>query len=623
MMLRGINMRKVEDIKEKTIQTTARMADTYSRPAVADEGRVEKLAAAWLPFNAKLSKFLDNKQKEKDNFEVAQGVAFVDELRAKGYDIDDETVKGYLKSGNTAAFKTMTQKRWEGVHIAQHQSAGARLQAHMKQWQDTYTMDDGTGKMVPISEIKDQTAVITAFEQEKARWLMQETGGKYDPVLAREYIDTAARQAEQEFIGVQGKKRAEQWVFEQERNAKGLLDGKIMPILTDGTMKTNPALAISNIKMTLDATLNTIRSWGTVENDAARMVKEYVVAAIASAPDVDTLEKLKTAAGQVASLQTPEIIATFEKAAEQGRNNLYFKHKQEQEYEQDAAKDAAFDIVSRMFDGTLTPQEQEAFIKDPVNLKAFNEITAQYQTMLNNRNPMNASAFQMAELRAKRGEMPWDEFKLLIGAMSPAQGEDLFSAYRAAESEKRSIRSEQRSEQSHALSLRSHADRLIEKENAAYDKIFEKALKDNSLLPKLTPEGTLKADMIVQRLTCMARALAKTMPQTTTDTDLNRLTVADALFKQLGEFGLNAIINEYNTPTESASELQKEGAKATFNAIMSPTKASGRAPISEAVKKKLYPYLEQGDVKAVQRLLRDKDGSVAQQLCAAYEVINK
>ncbi|WP_455596269.1 hypothetical protein [Cloacibacillus porcorum] len=617
-------MRKVEDIKEKTIQTTARMADTYSRPAVADEGRVEKLAAAWLPFNAKLSKFLDNKQKEKDNFEVAQGVAFVDELRAKGYDIDDETVKEYLKSGNTAAFKTMTQKRWEGVHIAQHQSAGARLQAHMKQWQDTYTMDDGTGKMVPISEIKDQTAVITAFEQEKARWLMQETGGKYDPVLAREYIDTAARQAEQEFIGVQGKKRAEQWVFEQERNAKGLLDGKIMPILTDGTMKTNPALAISNIKMTLDETLNTIRSWGTVENDAARMVKEYVVAAIASAPDVDTLEKLKTAAGQVASLQTPEIIATFEKAAEQGRNNLYFKHKQEQEYKQDEAEDAAFDLISRMFNGDLTPQEKDMFVgKSRENLAAYNRINAQYQTMLENSNPMDAYSYQQIQLKAMRGEMNSEEFSLFISMMSYTQAKELYSLYRSAESEKRSIRSEQRSEQSHALSLRSHADQLIEKENAAYDKIFEKALKDNSLLPKLTSEGTLKAGMVVQRLTCMARALAKTMPQTTTDTDLNRLTVADALFKQLGEFGLNAIINEYNTPTESASELQKEGAKATFNAIMSPTKTSGRAPISEAVKKKLYPYLEQGDVKAVQRLLRDKDGSVAQQLCAAYEVINK
>lgn len=274
--------RQITDINSnRGIQTTARMADTYSRPAIADEGRIEKLAAAWLPFNAKLSQFIQTKEDQQRDTDMAIGVAFRKRLIEEGHSstLTLDEIEKLIGEGKIEAFPKLTKWVKQGIIKGHYQNiADAGFDAVIKKI-PTLTVTDENGQTIPITESNDSMKIQEAFTRLWTGYINERTGGKFDARLYAEYIQPIENIAQNQFRNYVANEGAERLVREQMQVLNQSLSNKLKPMLSSNRLMTEdsaPQELAENWRSAIQERMNE----GMTRATAVKTLSAYIQGAI-------------------------------------------------------------------------------------------------------------------------------------------------------------------------------------------------------------------------------------------------------------------------------------------------------------------------------------------------------
>lgn len=83
---------------------------------------------------------------------------------AEGKDLTGEEIKAEIAAGNIEGYREDKQEPPPGsIYRARHEKTGAELKKHMLEYTATTKLPNEKGELVPVSQITDQDAVMTAF----------------------------------------------------------------------------------------------------------------------------------------------------------------------------------------------------------------------------------------------------------------------------------------------------------------------------------------------------------------------------------------------------------------------------------------------------------------------------
>ena len=443
-------VRRIDDIEQNKLAVKARPSDPYARPAVNVDDRLEGMARALSGVNAKIIPLLDKKQEETDIMEKAQGADIFRKQLEKGVDPDDETIKT-LVAGGDPDFKHFTKMKRQGLYEARHMAVGANAQQHMASWSATATVKNKAGEDVPLAQCDDSGAVVNAFEIEFQRYLTQTTGGKYDPLLYEQYIAKAKNSAFNNYMQQQASARNKQIDFEQIRASAQIMDGSVRPLLMDGSLVKDAATVIPQFADIIRGEMTRLTATGIPEHEAAANMGQYLQSMLRDAK-AEELAPILAAAEQAGLYQIPKVredLLSTAHSMEQVRN---FEKRAKEEADEDAAKDAAFDLIELFSKNGTDPKLFNEFIAKHkgVGLAQFNYIKKQWDLAQQSSASMDEGRYRAIRIAAQRGQLSYMDIMNVLPDLSYDQQDDLVAIASRVESRMRSIRAEARVESGRA-----------------------------------------------------------------------------------------------------------------------------------------------------------------------------
>ena len=476
--------RKIDDtaIKTPDLQIKAQISDTYVRPAVAPESDLEQLAQSLVSVQPSLAKYLHTKQEEKDDFEIAQGMQMWDDYTASHKNFSEDEVYKKIQAGDLDGFRKLTRMQKQGIYQARHRMLGLNLQTHLATWAEGATLEDENGNAVPLAQVKDQERVMTAFMQEKARWVKEVTGGKFDPILYQQYVANAENSAINTFIQKQAAARVEQLQNEQVRTATGILDGLVMPYIQNGSLIANPDTAVAQLTETLNMEAVAMTQRGINETDAMKIMSQYLQTAMRNVPE-DNIQPILKAAQTMPLLQNPAIQETLKQTATDAEEDAQRKRWRDKQARQDKVQEEAFDLYKSIWENGENKQAVEAFLKKyPEAAAEYNSIKKSMDIARSNTGEMDNDAFREIRIQALRGQLNYSGVMHLLPSLSPDQQDDLVGIAMRNESRIRSIMAENRA------ATRASAGAAIDKTYKSLEKVLRTYTTDNPQLKGLTTE---------------------------------------------------------------------------------------------------------------------------------------
>ena len=443
-------VRRIDDIEQNKLAVKARPSDPYARPAVNVDDRLEGMARALSSVNAKIIPLLDKKQEETDIMEKAQGADIFRKQLEKGVDLDDETIKT-LVAGGDPDFKHFTKMKRQGLYEARHMAVGANAQQHMASWSATATVKNKAGEDVPLAQCDDSGAVVNAFEIEFQRYLTQTTGGKYDLLLYEQYIAKAKNSAFNNYMQQQASARNKQIDFEQIRTSAQIMDGSVRPLLMDGSLVKDAATVIPQFADIIRGEMTRLTATGIPEHEAAANMGQYLQSMLRDAK-AEELAPILAAAEQAGLYQIPKVredLLNTAHSMEQVRN---FEKRAKEEADEDAAKDAAFDLIELFSKNGTDPKLFNEFIAKHkgVGLAQFNYIKKQWDLAQQSSASMDEGRYRAIRIAAQRGQLSYMDIMNVLPDLSYDQQDDLVAIASRVESRMRSIRAEARAESGRA-----------------------------------------------------------------------------------------------------------------------------------------------------------------------------
>lgn len=467
--------RKIDDtaIKTPDLQIKAQISDTYVRPTVAPESDLEQLAQSLVSVQPSLAKYLHTKQEEKDDFEIAQGIQMWDDYAASHKNFSEDEVYKKIQAGDLDGFRKLTRMQKQGIYQARHRMLGLNLQTHLATWAEGATLEDENGNAVPLAQVKNQERVMSAFMQEKARWVKEVTGGKFDPILYQQYVANAENSAINTFIQKQAAARVEQLHNEQIRTATGILDGLVMPYIQNGSLIANPDTAVVQLTETLNMEAVAMAQRGINETDAMEIMSQYLQATLKIVP-VDNIEPLLAMAKGLPLWENPEIRKTLTDTGENAERAAYFKAERDKQARQDKAEAAIFDLLKpSLTGGPVDKAAVEALASENfVAYQAYLDVSKAISLGYENNIAMDEGEFNNLRLQLLRGEIGYQGALKYAGSMNKRQIDDLLQIADHNEQKIRQAMADRRAEDRAAASqsaLKKPWD-AIQKEVAKYYK---------------------------------------------------------------------------------------------------------------------------------------------------------
>ena len=432
--------RVVNEIQEGNLRPTARPQDVYYRPAVGPESRLEKIASSFVGISADLGRYFSDRRKKQEDLEIAQGVELYKKRLAEGEQFSTAEMAEKAKNGDYEGFKSLTKFQKEGIRRARHEIAGLKLQEHMQTWQTTATLPDENGKQVPLDQIADSSRVVDAFTRESARWLMEQTGGLYDPVLAQKYIRDPERSAMNQFIQQQASRRNEQIRTEQQFVASGLMDASTAPIINSGLFSSDPYSAGRQFYAAITHVAETLQQDGVSLADASAFLGQYVQTALRSVQDDDTIDKILAVARSHEFLQNPEIQEQMIGAADYGHRSLAWAKDREKEQKEELARQQSFDLMNGIRTGSLSREQLDAFrYSSPENMAWADKMQEAFAKAAEASNAMEAEQFAEYYRGVAHGDIPWSRFMSELDQFSIEQQDKIWACYTKREERTRRL----------------------------------------------------------------------------------------------------------------------------------------------------------------------------------------
>ena len=210
--------RQVGEIREGNIRPAARPGDFYNRPAVAPEGRLEKIAAAYNAIGVNLGGYLKAKADAQWESDLATGVELFKRasLSTGRSNLTEREVKQMLDEGKIEGFGRYTRGVKQGVIKGHYETAAGTLFRKVVSEFPTMTVTDENGNPIPLEQSDDHNKVSAAIRSKITGYMMERTGGDYDPRLYAEYIQPQENAIMQRFIQDQAGARAETLIREQK-----------------------------------------------------------------------------------------------------------------------------------------------------------------------------------------------------------------------------------------------------------------------------------------------------------------------------------------------------------------------------------------------------------------------
>ena len=488
--------RKIDDaaIKAPDLQIKAQITDTYVRPAAAPEGELEQLARSLVNVQPSITKYLHTKQEEKDDFEIAQGMQIWDDYAASHKNFSEDETYKKIQAGDLDGFRKLTRMQKQGIYQARHKMLGLNLQTHLSTWAEGATLEDEDGNAVPLAQVKDQERVMTAFMQEKARWIKEITGGKFDPILYKQYVADAEASAINTFIQQQAGARREQLHTEQTYTSTRILDGLVMPFVKNGSLLADPDTAIPQLTETLNMEAIAMKQRGIGETDAMKIMSQYLQTAMRNVPE-DNIQALLKAAQTMPMLQNPAIQETLKQTATDAEEDAQRKRWRDKQARQDKVQEEAFDLYKNMWENGENKQAVEAFLKKyPEAAAEYNSIKKSMDIARSSTGEMDNDTFRDVRIQALRGQLNYSGVMHLLPSLSPDQQDDLVGIAMRNESRIRSIMAENR-----AMS-RASASASVDKTYKSLEKVLDSYTKDNPILKNMTTEQRRSYNLLRNRI---------------------------------------------------------------------------------------------------------------------------
>ena len=464
------------EIQEGDIRPTARPGDFYNRPAVGPESRLEKIAAAYDKIGVHIGGYLRDRKKKQEDLEIAQGVELFKTRQALGENFTADEMAEKAAKGDYEGFKHLTRFQKEGIRRARHEAAGLKLQEHMQTWQSTATLPDENGNPVPLDQITDSDRVIDAFNRESARWLMEKTGGQYDPVLAQEYIRDPERSAMNQFIQQQAAKRNAQIRAEQRLAATELMDAYTSPIINDGLFDVDPYTAGRRFYDNISYVAETLMRDGVSQSDASEFLGQYMQSALRSVNSHDLIDKMLAIAQVHPLLQDPTLKEQIIAAAEYGHRSVEWAKDREEEQKKELAEQQAFDLYEKLRTGTATQADMVAFSQSsPANAAALTQMQKQLQAGFDAAMAMLPEDYDRYRIETLRGEIKYDGFLADLSRLNDAQRDEIGAIIRTNEERSRAIQNHARAQGRYMT--KDDVDKLLKTRRGRVQKVMEELLK--------------------------------------------------------------------------------------------------------------------------------------------------
>lgn len=468
--------RVVNEIQEGNLRPTARPQDVYYRPAVGPESRLEKIASSFVGISADLGRYFSNRRKKQEDLEIAQGVELYKKRLAEGEQFSAAEMAEKAKNGDYEGFKSLTKFQKEGIRRARHEAAGLKLQEHMQTWQSTATLPDENGNPVPLDQITDSDRVIDAFNRESARWLMEKTGGQYDPVLAQEYIRDPERSAMNQFIQQQAAKRNAQIRAEQRLAATELMDAYTSPIINDGLFDVDPYTAGRRFYDNISYVAETLMRDGVSQSDASEFLGQYMQSALRSVNSHDLIDKMLAIAQVHPLLQDPTLKEQIIAAAEYGHRSVEWAKDREEEQKKELAEQQAFDLYEKLRTGTATQADMAAFSQSsPANAAALTQMQKQLQAGFDAAMAMLPEDYDRYRIETLHGEIKYNGFLADLSRLNDAQRDEIGAIIRTNEERSRAIQNHARAQGRYMT--KDDVDKLLKTRRGRVQKVMEELLK--------------------------------------------------------------------------------------------------------------------------------------------------
>lgn len=398
--------RVVNEIQEGNLRPTARPQDVYYRPAVGPESRLEKIAGAFVGIDASLGQYLKKKADAQWESDLATGVELFKRasVAAGRTNLTEQEVKQMLDEGKIEGFARYTKGVKQGV-IKQHyeEVRNDMFQKVVSEF-PTMTVTDDNGNQIPLEQSNDYDKVSTAIRNKITGYMLERTGGVYDPRLYAEYIQPGENSIMERFIQQQAGARAKMLILEQQKVLTQGLDNVFTKASANGWLALPYQEGGRLVADEIHGKLEQMVANGMHYADARETVQRFLRSAMSN-PDIpeEYIDAIYHAA-----LQVPEFVDDVEFRQQmdiglgQAHEVAMYRRRREDERGRSAAEQYAYEFGQEYFlgDKRLTPEVMSAALE-----KVPWEYRSTFTKTLNSLRRMQDMSLEMTQ------EMPSDEFR--------------------------------------------------------------------------------------------------------------------------------------------------------------------------------------------------------------------
>lgn len=411
--------RQVGEIREGNIRPAARPGDFYNRPAVAPEGRLEKIAAAYNAIGVNLGGYLEAKKNAAIDRDMATGVKLYQGLIAKGHSsnmtLDD--VEKLVSESKTEAFPKLTRWVKQGVIKAHYEAvAGAAFDEVTKQFA-TMTTTDANGNTIPLSESNDPVKIQDAFTRLWHGYMQQRTGGQYDARLYQEYIAPKERQVYNAYLNYTAGENAKRLVQQQKNALVQNMDNSFTELAKTGRFTTDEAGATAEIAQIWQSRIEEGMQSGMSRIDAVAAALEYIEAKMED-PNIpyDYIAYLHEAAMQIPDIaNNAEAVLRLSTRSNNAEWHAESRRSRDKRREMDQYREISLPFLYEWMNGARDKESLDAFAAQiPLEYKSVfydvaNDLNRWQSIEDDLMAEMPAEEYNALMQRAWHGDLSFDE----------------------------------------------------------------------------------------------------------------------------------------------------------------------------------------------------------------------
>lgn len=325
--------RQVGQINGQTItDSITHPVDTYVRPYAYRDRSLQTITEALDRWSPTFTNLAVQARDQKFKRDVAEGMALMNELTAKGIDPLDvrmPEIREMVKNGLGGKLAQLNRAHEHGINIVQMETAAKGLQGAADDWFKNATFEKD-GVQYHVYEMNDPVEFEKAFREFAAKRWFDITGGQYDARLFNEKygptMNEVRQNLEKQYISYKGKMK----ILRANQTYSEMLNQGLMRQLENGQYRSTP-----NYVTELAKEFNYVRermSQNTTPTDANEMLKDYIIRSMIG----KTSDQIATI--REAAMNVPMFWSDVDKSLEVERTaqyqDYYYRTSVDREYRQ-------------------------------------------------------------------------------------------------------------------------------------------------------------------------------------------------------------------------------------------------------------------------------------------------